>query len=170
MASKQLQFEQRFFRALNSVVEPAVRRGIFSSRWLPTSLMVLESTGYVSGKTRSTPLFCNRIGPYLLLSTARGDRSFWVRNLQQEPAVNYFLGGRRYNAEALVITADSEFAEGEGFSLLRPLIAPLQALAGDDVVDHLDRFRPKLVQQPGAETPAPPMLMPRIRTRSRLMR
>ncbi len=129
MASMQLQFEQKFFRALNSVVEPAVRHGVFSSRLLPTSLMVLESTGYLSGKMRSTPLFCNRVGPYLLLSTARGNRSFWVRNLQQTPDVHYYLGGKRYAAQAEVITADQQPDPQDYPTLLRPLLLPLRLLA-----------------------------------------
>lgn len=98
--------EQRFFRSLNRVVEPAVRRGIFSSRLFPTTLIVLESTGYVSGEKRRTPLFCQQLGPYALISTARGNRSFWVRNLQKEPEVAYFVGGRPRRANALVITGD----------------------------------------------------------------
>ena len=38
--------ERNFFRALNSVVEPAVRRGLGSPRLAPSTLIVLESTGY----------------------------------------------------------------------------------------------------------------------------
>ena len=128
MASLQLQFEQKFFRALNSVVEPAVRHGVFSSRLLPTSLMVLESTGYLSGKERSTPLFCNRVGPYLLLSTARGKRSFWVRNLQNDAEVSYVLGGRTYPARAELITGDPDQAE-VFHPLARPFLRPLEAMA-----------------------------------------
>lgn len=129
MASVPLQFEQKFFRALNSIVEPAVRHGVFSSRLLPTSLMVLESTGYVSGKVRSTPLFCNRVGPYLLLSTARGKRSFWVRNLQKTPGIHYYLGGKRYAASAEVITGDQAPDPQTLPVLLRPLLLPLRLLA-----------------------------------------
>jgi deazaflavin-dependent oxidoreductase (nitroreductase family) len=114
--------EQRFFRALNSVVEPAVRHGVFSSRLFPTTMIVLESTGYRSGRTRRTPLFCQHWGPYLLLSTARGRRSFWVRNLQRQPAVRYYLGGRSRPASALVL------APGEQPSL-QPLPLPLRTLA-----------------------------------------
>ena len=106
MNSTSLNIEQSFFRALNTVVEPAVRRGIFSSRLFPTTLIVLETTGYVSGEKRRTPLFCQQLGPYALVSTARGDRSFWVRNLQKEPEAAYFVGGRSRRANALVITGD----------------------------------------------------------------
>ena len=38
------------------------------------------------------------------MSTARGERSFWVKNLLQQPRVIYHLGGRPREAEAIVIT------------------------------------------------------------------
>lgn len=117
-----LTIEQKFFRALNSVVEPAVRRGVLSSRLAPTTLLVLESTGFKSGKTRRTPVFCQQLGRYLLISTARGRRSFWVRNLQQQPSATVYLGGRARSVEALVIASGDEPA-------LDGLPAPLQALA-----------------------------------------
>ena len=77
--------ERNFFRRLNSVVEPAVRRGIASSRLTPASLIVLETTGFKSGKQRRTPLWSIGLGRYRIVSTVRGDRSFWIRNLQKEP-------------------------------------------------------------------------------------
>ncbi|PLW68174.1 nitroreductase/quinone reductase family protein [Pseudohalioglobus lutimaris] len=100
MASVQIKLEQRFFRALNAVVEPAVRRGVLSSRLLPTTLIVLESTGYVSGQARRTPLFCQHLGSHVLISTGRGKRSFWVRNLQRKPDVEYFMGGARLRRQS----------------------------------------------------------------------
>lgn len=108
MIASRMRLEQQFFRALNSVVEPLVRSGTLSSKRLPTTLLVLESTGFKSGKTRSTPLFGQQLGSYLLLSTARGNRSFWVRNLQKQPQVSYYIGGEEHRGEALVIAADSD--------------------------------------------------------------
>ena len=96
-------FERDFFRRLNSVVEPAVRRGIGSSRLTPASLIVLETTGFKSGKQRRTPLWSFRLGRYRIVMTARGERSFWVKNLQKNPDISYYLGGRRRDSEALVI-------------------------------------------------------------------
>lgn len=129
MTSIPANLERQFFRALNSVVEPAVRHGVFSSRLLPTTLMVLESTGYISGQTRRTPLFCNHLGPYLLISTARGRRSFWVRNLQQQPQVTYYLGGRAYQASATVIAPGSAADLDELPAPLRLLARALAALS-----------------------------------------
>ena len=128
MASVQIKLEQRFFRALNAVVEPAVRRGVLSSRLLPTTLIVLESTGYVSGQARRTPLFCQHRGSHVLISTGRGKRSFWVRNLQRKPDVEYFMGGRAYAAKAQVITADTPASPQQLPVLLRPLTGCLNAM------------------------------------------
>jgi hypothetical protein len=130
MASVQIKLEQRFFRVLNSIVEPAVRRGIFSSRLLPTTMIVLESTGYISGQARRTPLFCQQLGPYVLISTGRGKRSFWVRNLQRNSEVEYFMGGRAYAAQATVITADSPVDPKQLPTLLKPLARCLNTLTG----------------------------------------
>ena len=128
MPSAQIQLEQKFFRTLNGVVEPAVRRGFFSSRLLPATLLILESTGYVSGQARSTPLLSYRVGPYRLISTARGGRSFWVRNLQKEAEVRYVLGGRTFNATAELITGDPDQITAF-HPLARPLLRPLAAMA-----------------------------------------
>lgn len=129
MTSLPARLERDFFRGLNSIVEPAVRRGLLSSRFLPTTLIVLESTGYLSGEPRRTPLFCHQLGPWLLVSTARGKRSFWVRNLLKEPAVRVFLGGRELEADAVVIAPGHEDGIEELPSLLRTLAEPLRLLS-----------------------------------------
>lgn len=95
--------EQAIFRRLNAVVEPAVRCGIGSPTLAPASLIVLETVGCKSGLRRRTPLWSMRAGRYRLVSTARGKRSFWVKNLLQQPAVSFYLGGRRRDAQAIVI-------------------------------------------------------------------
>lgn len=115
--------EQQFFRMLNAVAEPAIRRGFGSLTFAPASLLVLESTGFKSGLTRRTPLWSAGIGPFRLVSTARGDRSFWVKNLYFEPAVSFYLGGRKRSARALVI-ANGEFSRD-----IDDLPKPLQTLA-----------------------------------------
>ena len=63
---------------------------------------MLESTGFKSGIVRSTPLLSLAFGPYRIVTTARGDRSFWVKNLINQPRVGFFLGGERREAEAFV--------------------------------------------------------------------
>ncbi|MEM0955439.1 MAG: nitroreductase/quinone reductase family protein [Pseudomonadota bacterium] len=99
--------EREFFRRLNSVVEPAVRRGIASPKLLPAGLIVLESTGFKSGLKRRTPLLSLRLGRYTLVSTVRGERSFWVKNLSKRPAVRYWRGGEEIKAKAFVVAPGS---------------------------------------------------------------
>jgi deazaflavin-dependent oxidoreductase (nitroreductase family) len=72
---------------------------------VPTGLVLLESLGRISGSWRSTPLVATRLGPFVLVSTFRGARSQWVRNLQAEPAARLWLGGKRREVRALVIHA-----------------------------------------------------------------
>lgn len=128
MAMTTAKMEQRFFRALNGVVEPAVRRGIFSSSLLPTTLIVLESVGYKSGLVRRTPLFCQQLGSHVLISTGRGKRSFWVRNVAQQGEVSYFIGGRKVLALAQVFNAQNPAARDHLPPLLRPFTGCLNAL------------------------------------------
>ena len=97
--------EQKVFRSLNAVVEPAVRKGFASPTLAPAGLIVLETVGFKSGKQRRTPLWSFRLGRYRVVSTARGERSFWVKNLLQQPRVSYYLGGRRRDSQAIVIAA-----------------------------------------------------------------
>ncbi|MEM1110639.1 MAG: nitroreductase/quinone reductase family protein [Pseudomonadota bacterium] len=131
MASLRSRLERDFFRTLNSVVEPAVRTGLLSSRLTPTTLIVLESTGFKSGQARRTPLFANRVGgPYFLISTVRGERSFWVKNLKAQPQVQFFIGGQERPAEAVVMANDySSELTRELPNYLLPLVALLERLA-----------------------------------------
>lgn len=101
--------EREFFRKLNAVVEPAVRKGIASPRIVPGGLIVLESTGFKSGQVRRTPLAALRLGHYVLVTTARGERSFWVKNLLKKPRTRYFRGGRAHQAKAFVIAPGKRY-------------------------------------------------------------
>ncbi len=101
--------EREFFRMLNRVVEPAVRKGVGSPRFLPGGLIVLETVGFKTGAKRRTPLVATRLGKYVFVSTFRADRSFWIRNLRKQPRVSYFLGGRERSAKAFVVMPDKRY-------------------------------------------------------------
>lgn len=105
--------EQTVFRSLNGIVEPAVRMGIGSPRFTPASLIVLETTGFKSGQQRRTPLWSVRLGPYRIVSTGRGERSFWVKNLRKDSKVSYWVGGKRRESNALVIAQNDQPADSE---------------------------------------------------------
>tara|TARA_R110000823_G_scaffold47903_16_gene121940 strand:- start:29115 stop:29561 length:447 start_codon:yes stop_codon:yes gene_type:complete len=121
--------ERNLFRSVNALVEPAVRKGVASSRLLPLSLIVLESTGHKSGRPRRTPLWSLAVGPYRVISTARGERSFWVKNLQKDQRVRYFIGGKPMQATALVVAPGySDQLSDSSPALLRWLLGRLRAL------------------------------------------
>ena len=111
--------EQKLFRSLNSVVEPAVRRGFGSPTLAPAGLIVLETVGFKSGTKRRTPLWSLRLGRYRVVSTARGNRSFWVKNLLRQPRVSYYVGGRIRASRAIVI---AEGAPRHSAAALSPLM------------------------------------------------
>jgi deazaflavin-dependent oxidoreductase (nitroreductase family) len=124
--------EKQVFRRVNALVEPLVLSGRVSSGRLPLSLIVLETRGFKSGQQRRTPLWSVRIGDYRLVSTARGRRSFWTRNLAEQPRVRFFLGGKPKEAEAILVTPDFDNIDGWdlNFTLSR-LVAFLARLAGE---------------------------------------
>lgn len=95
--------ERNFFRVLNSIVEPAVRKGVASPSLLPSGLIVLETTGFKSGATRRTPLLATRIFGFVFVSTYRGERSFWVKNIEKQPSISYYLGGKARKANAFLM-------------------------------------------------------------------
>jgi deazaflavin-dependent oxidoreductase (nitroreductase family) len=120
--------EQAFFRRLNAVVEPLLRRGVGSSSITPASLILLETTGFRSGLTRSTPVWSLRLGPYRLVSTARGTRSFWIKNLQQRPEARVVVGGRSESADAIVVAPG--FDNTQEWELAPPLRRLVRFLQG----------------------------------------
>jgi deazaflavin-dependent oxidoreductase (nitroreductase family) len=120
MTTTRQKLERNFFRTLNRFVEPAVRKGVLSPRYAPVGLIVLESIGYKSGSVRSTPLLATRVGNYTFISTVRGKKSFWVRNLQKQPDISFYMGGRVKKAKSYVFTPESDFSARDA---LPPVIA-----------------------------------------------
>jgi deazaflavin-dependent oxidoreductase (nitroreductase family) len=120
--------EARFFRALNRVVEPTVRRGFGSPALAPSSIIVLETIGRNSGEPRKTPLASVRVGRHILVATFRGRRSGWVKNLAAEPNVRYWIGGKIRRAKATVIPPGTLPTTTRGFpptaKRLMPYLAP----------------------------------------------
>ncbi len=94
--------ESEFFRTLNAMVEQVVRAGLGSPGVVPTGLVVLETIGMKTGRRRRVPLVATVLDGCLFVSTARGDRSQWVRNLRAEPRVRYWLHGREHPGTATV--------------------------------------------------------------------
>jgi deazaflavin-dependent oxidoreductase (nitroreductase family) len=118
--------EARVFRAVNRVLEPAIRSGTGSPGCLPAGLIVLEARGRKSGRRLRTPLVATRLGEHFLVSTFRGGRSNWIRNLAATPQARCWVGGKPRNVRAMVFT---NTAGGRSIRLLpAPLAAALSAL------------------------------------------
>ena len=95
--------EVEFFRMLNRFVEPRIRDGFGSPRLVPGGLVVVETTGRRSGRRRRVPLVATRIQGHILVSTFRGRRSQWVKNLAEDPNIRFWLRGRARRAKAFVL-------------------------------------------------------------------
>jgi len=94
--------EKDLYRTFNVFVEPAVRLGCASPAIVLTGLIVLETIGRRTGRARRVPLLAMLIEGHVLVSTLRGNRSQWIRNLATNPHARYWLGGQVREAEALV--------------------------------------------------------------------
>lgn len=89
------------FRALNRVVAPLVKAGVGSPPPVGFGLMLLESTGRISGATREVPVLGFRMGDRAMVSTVRSD-SQWLRNLEVDDRAGVWFCGRRRDATAAV--------------------------------------------------------------------
>jgi len=95
--------ETEFFRALNALIEPAVRAGCSSPGLIPTGLVVVETTGATTGQPRRVPLLATVLDGCVFVSTVRGPRSAWVGNLRAHPEVRYWLAGRERRGRAVLL-------------------------------------------------------------------
>ncbi|NNC81833.1 MAG: nitroreductase family deazaflavin-dependent oxidoreductase [Acidimicrobiales bacterium] len=92
---------RRGFDTLNRVMVPLVKAGVGTPPPIGLGLVVLETTGRVSGKPRQVPLVATRFGNQVNVSTVRG-QSQWVKNLQAQPNGAIWVDGRKREATACV--------------------------------------------------------------------
>ena len=81
-------------------------------------MIVLETTGRKSGRVHRTPVYATLLGGRVFISSIRGDRSQWLKNLSARPSVRYWLRGHTQEADAEVVTAEGS----------KPLMPPLETL------------------------------------------
>jgi len=95
--------EKSFFGTLNDLLLPGVREGWLSRAELPATPVALAVPGRKSGKIRTLPLLAVQLGDVLLVSTFRGERSQWIRNVAAAQKVKVWLGGRAKQYDASVL-------------------------------------------------------------------
>jgi len=122
--------EAEIYRRVNSLLEPAIRRGLGAPLLGPAGLVVVEMTGHKSGKTRRVPLAALRVGAYVLIGTVRGARSLWVRNLAADGVTRVWIAARARPMRAFVLRPAASARMPRALpAALRPLwraLAPLR--------------------------------------------
>ena len=106
--------ETDFYQALDAVLGPIASSGVAAPGVLPVGLIVLETTGWRSGRPHRTPVLATAFGNRLLVSTYRGRRSHWVQNLLRDPDLRYWTGNESHTATAYVVAPDAALPDSHG--------------------------------------------------------
>lgn len=117
--------EAEFFRGLNRIVEPTVRAGWGSPRLLSGGLIVLQTRGRRTGRPSRVPLMALRLNRHVLISTYRGGRSHWIKNLRANPRVRYWLSGRPRAARAVAVATPNHSSDPEQWPLALRWMLPM---------------------------------------------
>lgn len=105
--------ETSAFAILNAAVEPWARAGLLGAPgcgW--PGPIVVEVRGRKTGTIRRVPLLALRAGDTFVVSTVRGQRSQWLKNLEANPECGAWVGGRRQAFSAEVFRPGGSSPEG----------------------------------------------------------
>lgn len=145
--------EAEFYRALNAIVAPLVRAGLGAPGLLPFGAIVIETTGRRSRRRHAVPLLGAVVGDLVIVSTVRGSRSQWAKNLIAQPEAQYFLAGQGRPTTARVIPPGGATPNPSGLSAHGRLLAAQLALVAATTGLTFAILAPRT--PPGAATPPP---------------
>ena len=119
------EIEREFFRTLNRAVEPWIAAGLGSPGLFPAGIVLLETKGRRTGIVRRTPLLACLVEGHLIVSTVRGERSQWWRNLAAAPETRAWILGTPRRFMATVHPAPVDHAPTPAYP---PVVTSLVAL------------------------------------------
>jgi deazaflavin-dependent oxidoreductase (nitroreductase family) len=121
-------FIWRWMRPFNTRVARIYRKGFRASH----IVLLLTTTGRVSGKPRVTPLQFEEVDGVFYVGSARGARADWFRNIVADPNVTVQLQDRSFQAVAESVTDPMRIADFLGLRLERHprMIGRLMRLEG----------------------------------------
>ncbi|HYB42215.1 MAG TPA: nitroreductase/quinone reductase family protein [Candidatus Methylomirabilis sp.] len=119
--------EAAFFRAMNAVLEPAVRAGFGSPGLFPTGMIVLETIGTRSGQPSRVPVMASVLEGCVFVGTLRGARSQWMANLRRRGEARYWVAGRERRGRAIVFAPGAPLPRTDG-------LPPLARAAADGLL------------------------------------
>ena len=98
----------------------------FSWRFIGKMILLLTTTGRISGLPRTTPLQYEKMKGNYYLGSANGENSDWVRNLLIDPRVKLRVGKAEFAGTAEVIRDREQLADFLAYRLRRhPIMLPL---------------------------------------------
>ena len=102
-----------FSRVATKLHEQLIRRtgGRFGGQMFKRPMVLLTTTGRISGQPRVTPLLCHPDGDrYVLIGSNGGDDRTpqWVQNLMANPEASIELGGETIPVRARIATPDEK--------------------------------------------------------------
>lgn len=103
------QMPRRFFRWIKRPPQIAYALGL--GPLMGRLVLLLTTTGRVTGKARVTPLQYEKLGDVFYIGSARGLKSDWVKNILANPLVHIRVKSRNFPGTAEVITDPTEIAD-----------------------------------------------------------
>jgi len=93
----------RFFWRIIQI-GPRIAYALALSPLIGRFVLLLTTVGRSTGRSWVTPLVYDELGDTILVASARGPRSDWLRNIKAHPKVHVQIGRRHIDGLATVVT------------------------------------------------------------------